>query len=261
MGNLSRLTFCVLACTQSLCWAAPNSPCKLRPGIYQDRKRLSTGLGSQTTGAHETAIDREYMEFFRSLAEFSLRNDWPSFDSCSDLAKNDPLASRMVVFLRYVHQESPNQSAFISSFPATQSQLADFWLLDAIAMHGVNLGPLSLPGISLPDGIVDKLLSELFVLVLQGNSAATRKYFFIYRNSNGEYAEFMDGQIKPLFEQHPDLVLKLWPLIRPYRQHLVGMSEDNPPEFSQRVVKAFQHICEAHKTDDQGCDEIIHIFK
>ncbi len=258
--TISALAFSVLAFIPSVCWAVPNSPCRLRAGIYQDKKHLSQARGSQARDAKEIAIDREYMDYFRLLAESSLNDDQNSFDICSDSAKNDPIASRIAAFVRYLHEGRVNQDGFISSFPATRAQLADFWLLDAIAMHGVSHGPASLTGISLPDGIVGKLLSELFVLVLQGNSTATRKYFFIYGNSNGEYAEFMDEQIKPLFEQHADLVLKLWPLIRPYRRHLMGMSEDNPPEFSEKVVQAFEHVCEGER-DHQSCDEIIRIFK
>jgi hypothetical protein len=258
--TISALAFSVLAFIPSVYWAVPNSSCRLRAGIYQDKKHLSQARGSQTRDAKEIAIDREYMDYFRLLAESSLNDDQNSFDVCSDSAKNDPIASRMAAFVRYLHGGRANQDGFISSFPSTRAQLADFWLLDAIAMHGVSHGPASLPGISLPDGIVGKLLSELFVLVLQGNSTATRKYFLIYGNSNGEYAEFMDEQIRPLFQQHADLVLKLWPLIRPYKRHLTGLSEDSPPEFSEKVVQAFQHICEG-KRDDQSCDEIIRIFK
>lgn len=260
MRTISILAFSLLAFIPSVCWAVPNSPCRLRAGIYQDKKHLSQARGSQTGDVREIAIDREYMDYFRLLAESSLNDDQNSFDICSDSAKNDPIAARVAAFVRYLHGGRANQEGFISSFPATQAQLADFWLLDAIAMHGVGHGPASLPGIPLPDGIVGKLLSELFVLVLQGNSTATRKYFLIYGNSSGEYAEFMDEQIKPLFQQHADLVLKLWPLIRPYKKHLMGLSEDNPPEFSEKVVQAFQHICE-RKRDDQSCDEIIGIFK
>jgi hypothetical protein len=256
--TISALAFSVLAFIPVACWAVPNSSCGLRAGIYQDKKHLSQARGSQKRDAKE--IDREYMDYFRLLAESSLNEDQNSFENCSDSAKNDPIASRMVAFMGYLRGGRVNQDGFISSFPSTQAQLADFWPLDAIAMHGVSHGPASLPGISMPDGIVGKLLSELFVLVLQGNSTATRKYFFIYGNSSGGYAEFMDEQIKPLFQQHADLVLKLWPLIRPYKRHLMGLSEDNPPEFSEKVVQAFQHICKG-KRDDQGCDEIIRIFK
>src|SRR4029077_15924076 len=178
MGRISFLMLGFLTLFMPpLTSAAQNSSCTLEANLYENRKPPAGGHAAE--GKDTKAIDKEYMDFFRALAESSLSENKGSFDLCAELAKNDPIAARVVTFVRYLREGRRNSDEFISSFPTTEAQLTDFWSLDVIAMHSVGHGPASLPGIPLPDGIVDKLLSELFALVLQDNPAATKKYFFI----------------------------------------------------------------------------------
>jgi hypothetical protein len=258
MVRISVLIFSLLTFIPSLAWAAQNSNCTLRSDLYKDRKLLTIGHRDQIRDTK--AIDREYMDFFRALAESSLKEDQASFDRCAALATNDPIAARIAAFLRYLREGRKNPGEFISSFPTTEAQLADFWLLDALVMQSsVANEMVFVPGIPLPDGMDDKLLTELFALVLQDNPDAIKKYFFVFGNSNGEYAEFMDDQLRPLFQEHADLVLKNWSLIRPYSKSLMGMREENSPEFSQKTAQTFQALCQ--KRNDLSCKEVLRIFQ
>jgi hypothetical protein len=258
MVRISVLIFSLLTFIPSLTWAAQNANCTLIPDLYRDRKLLTIGHRDQIRDTK--AIDKEYMDFFRALAEASLKEDQASFDRCAALATNDPIAARMASFLRYLREGKRNPDEFISSFRTTEAQLADFWLLDTLVMQSsVANEMVFVPGIPLPDGMVDKLLTELFTLVLQDNPAAIKRYFFVFGNSNGEYGEFMGDQLRPLFQEHADLVLKNWSLMKPYSKSLLGMREENSPEFSEKTAQTFRALC--RKRNDLSCQEILKLFR
>jgi hypothetical protein len=249
----------VLTCIPSLCCGMPTPTCELRPGLYEQKQRLSQAPDTQERETRQGLVYREYNEFFLALSDSSLKDDQKAFRDCSDSALGDPIASRFVALVRYLHDGRRNPREFVSSFPTKETQLPDFWLLDRIMLENQTDGTMNLPGIPLPDGLVDKFISELSTLVSRDTPVAVERYFFIYGHADGEYAEFMDEPTRLLFEDHPELVLKNWPIIRPYRRRLIGMSEDNPPEFSQKIVQKFQALCE--RKNDQSCNEITKIFR
>jgi hypothetical protein len=244
--------------------------CRLRAGLYQQRKQLESDYAMQVGSdyaAHReiadklvakmNAIDTEYYRFLYTLADAGARGDRGSMVACSNMAKQDPIARQMAALVWYLYNGRRECASFTASLPHTKAQLTDFWNLDAIATHGEPEEPTSLPGIPLPDGLVEKYVSELFALVTSGNTAAIREYFYIYSNADGEYAEFMQDEVTLLFKDHPDLVLSKWPLFRPYGKKL-GASEGVSREDYRSIAAKFRSLCESRR--DASCAEILKIF-
>jgi hypothetical protein len=260
----------LLAILVPLSGSAAGVGCRLRAGLYQQRKQLESDYAMQVgsdSAAHReiadklvakmNAIDAEYYRFLYTLADAGARGGYGSMVACSNMAKHDPIARQMAALVWYLYNGRRDPASLIASLPHTKAQLTDFWNLDTIATHGEPEEPTSLPGIPLPDGLVEKYISELFALVTSGNTAAIREYFYIYSNADGDYAEFMQDQVTLLFKDHAELVLSNWPLFRPYGQKL-GASEGVSREDCRNIDARFHALCQNRR--NAGCAEVLRIF-
>jgi hypothetical protein len=219
----------------------------LPKGLYQEWRRPE--------GDHDR-VQRQYYGFARSLAEASLRRDEETFQQCLDLAKADPFASLVAALVEYLHNGRRRSSAFIASLPRNKKQLADFSNLDD-AVSQPREGITALPGIPLPDGLAEKITTELFLLVRGGNRAAAREYFFLYAHADGGYAEFIQGQVTGLCKEDARFVLRNWSLFKPYGEKL-GESEDISLEDYRSISMRFKTLCRGRR--DQDCQQILKIF-
>lgn len=254
----------------SACFAGEYQPCRLRHGLSGERNRLeheySAWVGNDYSAHQQIAdrlsaqiktIDKEYSEFLYTLANLSLKNDEKSLQACSNLAKGDPLASQMVALVLYLHNGRKDSGRFVASFPANKQQLTYFWSLNDISSSGTTEVPTSLPGISLPDGLIDKFITELYLLVLDGNRRAIQEYEYLYQNSDGDYAEFMGDQAAGLFRKHADLVLREWALFRPLAKRLATDEAISMDDY-KAIVCNFRKLCGASQS--QRCIEVLTLF-
>ncbi len=264
-----QLSF-VAVVVASIPLANGNSHCKLKTGMYKERKllqqRYATLVGKDYQGKKRIAdnilkakktIDREYYDFLEALANAYARREGGFISSCCTQAKDDPLASQLCAVVWYLYNGRKDPAAFIASLPRNQEQLAAFWSLDDIAYVGGNGKEPALPGIPLPDGLVDKYISELFALLVSDYSEATDRYFILLSHADGEYAEYMDEQLKTLFEEHQDMVLRQWSIIRNHKGGLKGFRENLSSEESRKIAEGFRTFC---GRNDQRCEEIFTLF-
>lgn len=260
----------VLLAVPAVLIAGSTSQCKLRPGLYQERKGLESEYAAKVGNEYAlhrgvadrlnsriNDIDAQYYNFTYAMANFAARGDTVALDACRKAAEQDPIARMLAALVWYVHSGRRDPASFTASFPKSKAQMDDFWSLDAVTAHGTRQEPPGLPGIPLPDGVVDKFISELFDLVQRGNTAAIREYLNLYSNADGEYAEFMQDQMVRLFKEDPGLVLRKWGLFRPCGQRL-GASEDISPEDYRDIRLRFKSLC--RKTRNRDCAEILEIF-
>lgn len=269
------LTPLARACFYSLlfaatCFAGENQPCSLRRGLARERNRLeqeySARVGNDYSGHQQVAdrlsaqiktVDKEYLGFLYSLANAALINDGKSLQVCSNLANDDPIATQMVALVLYLHKGRKDAAAFVASFPANKQQLTNFWNLDAVSTGGTTEMATSLPGISLPDGLVDKYITELFSLAVDGNAEAMRKYVYLYKDADGDYSEFMEDQVAGLFRKHADLILRDWALFRPLAKRLATDEMVSMDDY-KTIVSNFRKLCGGSQS--QRCTEALTLF-
>ena len=192
------------------------------------------------------------------MAEAAQKDDRKSFQVCRSSATGDPLASQTLALVLYLHSGKKDQASFVASFPANKQQLTNFWSLDVISSGGTTEVPASLPGISMPDGLVDKYITELFSLAVNGNAEAMRKYTYLYENADGVYAEFMEDQAATFFNQHPDIVIREWQLFRTLGKKLAADQAATTGDYTS-IVRKLRKLC--GKRRDQTCSEILKLFQ
>lgn len=250
----------------STCSAGKSQPCKLKQGLSAEKTRLEQGYnapaGKSTDERYQVldslaVVNKEYFDFLQSLTEAAQNDDKKSLQVCRNLAKGDPLASQMVALVLYLHNGRKDAAHFVASFPKNKQQLTNFWSLDAISTGRTTEVPTSLPGILLPDGLVDKYITELFSLAVKGNPEAVRRYVYLYEDADGDYAEFMDDQSAGLFRKHADLVLRDWALFRPLAKR-VATDETISIDDYKTIVSNFRKLCAGSQS--QGCIEIRTLF-
>lgn len=245
--------------------------CKLRPGLYKERRMLESQYASKVGNDYARhkeladqlteeikGIDAEYYRFAYALAEFAVKGDAESLAACRASSAQDPIGRQLAALIWYLHEGRKDPGSFIASLPRTKAQLADFWNLDTVLTHGEPQEPSGLPGIPLPDGLIGKYLAELFILVGRGDPPAIREYFYLYSNADGEYGEFMLDQVARLFKERPELILIDWELFRHYGERLRS-SEDVSREDFRSIGVGFRELCREKKY--QNCAEVLKIFQ
>lgn len=271
MTNIWAVLLVLAAILQAIAVGKESSPCKLKPGLYRERGLLVrkyarlVGKNYQEKKAiadsivsAKKSVDRQYYNFLDTLASTYASRDHGSLRSCCTQAKDDPLACELCALVQYLDNGRREPERFIASFPQNEEQRTAFWSVDDIVHVGGDDKQLALADISLPNGLVDKYIEELFALVLADNSSAVKQYFKLLSQADGEYAEYMDELLKTLFEEHPKIVLRQWLIIRENKRQLERFRESLAPQESAKIVTSFQSIC---KENDQPCGEIIKLFR
>lgn len=246
--------------------AAQKPVCTLRPSLYQEWRqvkrrydRVFPGPATNEISAQKAEIEKRYYRFLYSLAWAAQHKDERLIEQCLRAATGDPIASQMAALVEYVHGNRKAPSRFITALPGNEQQLAAFWDLDDMVSGGTRESPLPVPGVSLPDGLVDKFITELYGLVLQQNSAAARKYFYIYRHSDGEYAEYLAVELIDLFRNHPEVVLRQWQVVKLYSKRIAVDLSSYSPEGWQKGVESLRNACRRHPYS--SCTQALRIFR
>lgn len=250
--------------------AAGIDQCKLKPGLAQERKKLASEYASRvgrdysrhqdvadSLTAKINEIDAEYYRFAYGLAELAVNGDTGSLAACQAASSQDEVGRQLAALVWYLHEGRSDPGSFIASLPHSKAQLADFWSMDTILAHGQRQEPSGLPGIPLPDGLVDKYLSELYILVGRGDPAAIREYVYLYSDADGDSREFMDDQATRLLEKRPALVLRHWTTFRPLAEKL-GTSESVSREDLRSINANFKALC--RERADRVCEDALKIF-
>lgn len=270
-GWLAVVCACFLS-YPAFAFGVQTSGCTLRPGLYQARLSLKQEykrrVGRDASGprraiadrilGEEGEIDKQYYEFFFSLAKASLSRNEASFAQCLSLAEGDPIASPVAGLVAYLHGRRQHPGRFVASLPKDRRQLSTFFDLDDIAAGGTMESPSSLPGISMPDGLAEKITDELYALVLKSNSEATQEYLYLYQNSDGAYAEYVVNQLLGMLRDHPEVLLRQWRLVKPYSKRIAADLSSYSPEDWRKGVESLRNACRKHAY--QSCAKALQIF-
>jgi hypothetical protein len=274
-SSILRIGFFILFLIYpAFCSAADTPTCTLPKGLYLKLWRLELEYDRQV-GSHyrgprvaiggrifteERGIYKVYSTYFNSLAKASLGKDNQAYQSCLLLATGDPYATPVAGLVAYLHGGRGDPAAFIASLPTSGQQLAAFMGLDDMATGDTPESPSSLPGISLPDGLAERITHELFELVLKDDFAGAREYFHLYAHADGGYAEYFEDQLSTLFLDHPEVVLRQWQALSPYVPRiLLELSATTwSPSDRKRAVDSLASAC--HRYHYPSCPQALRIF-
>ncbi len=235
----------------SCCAAQSVDACALPGGIYQQRKAF------ERLGDRRAEIDRKYVEFMKSAAQFYADHEANSVNACCDAAKKDPIEVPFCALVRYLLSDRKDAAAFLAALPKTDRQLEALWLMDAVSGAGTMEFPALLAALPAPYGLVEECIDELFALVEAGNTAAAERYLYIYDRANGQYGEYIDDQLEKLFREYPQRVVELWPVFRTHLKGLETVPDDLPRDESVRIAALYKDLC---KSGDSRCAEIRRLF-
>ena len=203
-------------------------------------------------------VDAEYYRFLYALAEFEVKGDSESLAACRAASAKDPIGHLLAALVWYLHGGRNDPGSFIASLPRTKDQLAVFWSLDTIYRHGQPNLPSGLPGISLPYGLINRYLTELFKLVTQADPSAVHEYSYLYSDADGDYGEFMQDQVTELFKERTELILQNWGLFRSYAEKVSTAGGVSREDF-QSIRAGFRALC--RKRRDRNCTEVLKMFQ
>jgi hypothetical protein len=253
--------------------SAPTT-CDLPTGLYQRRHALYEQF-LQENGPHYKGNDQKVHDLLKWIHEvdaiyFNFLNAVSQLGSssraeaqkCCARAAADPLAVEICALTQYLSDRASGRAQFVEPFSKKDPDLEAFFAVDDVAEVHKNETPASAPygswlprlfGVRAP---VEIYIDELYKLVSQGDLAATRKYFTVFIHSDGCLAEDMSNQVYLLLENHPNLMIRNWQIIRGPVSTRLGF-ELISPEETTRIRKSVERAC---RTKSSSCKEILALF-
>jgi hypothetical protein len=225
--------------------------CGLPPGLYEQRKTV------QVLSDAQREIDHTYVEFMKTVAKFYARGDAVSIDACCNTVKEDIIGFQFCALVKYLISDRKKSGPFLDAMPVNNEQREALWMMELISAGGTTETPTALPGIPMPSGLLFKFVDEIFDLVKRGNATATERYFFLLEDANGEFGEYMDGQLPKLFLSYPQHVLAIWPILTKHRERLETTRGFMTETSARQIAAKYEKLC---RPGDNRCVEIRNVF-
>jgi hypothetical protein len=245
MSEMSRvllllLIFPALAAPQAPTVPAPTAA-RLAPGLWQKRQALQREFdasGGSSGSAYEgiQAIDLQYRQFVLALSEAYEKRQRAQVDSSCDAARNDPEAAIFCALVRYRLADGKDPAAFLAALPETPEAAAALVDLRQAASRNQSESALA----SSP---VYNVTDAMFQLMLGGNPEATARYFYLFHNSGGAWADDAADQLEHYLTDHADALIRNWPVLRKYWDLSDGITWDVDAEWWQSRVAQYRRAC------------------
>jgi hypothetical protein len=243
--------------------AAPQAPtpaappaARLAPGLWQKRQALKhefDASGGNSAAAYEgiQSIDAQYRQFVLALSEAYEKKQLAVIDSGCDAARDDPEAAIFCALVRYRLSDRKNPASFLAALPETPEAAAALVDLRQAASHNQNESALAASP-------VYNVTDELFQLMLSGNAEATARYFYLFHHSGGAWADDAADQLEHYLTDHPDALIRNWPVLRKYWNLSDGITWDVDAGWWQGVVAQYRRTCAASRSN---CREILSLLE
>jgi hypothetical protein len=233
---------------------APTSPApaRLAPGLWQKRQALQREFdssGGSSGSAYEAiqSIDAQYRQFVVALSEAYGKKQQSEIDSACAATRSDPEAAIFCALVRYRLSGRKDPASFLAAFPETPEAAAALVDLRQAASTAPNAtGLAASPVYSVTD--------EIYQLMLAGNPDATARYFYLFRHSGGAWADDAADQLEHYLTDHPDALIRNWPVLRKYWDLSEGITWDVDAEWWQGLLAQYRRACTATKPN---CREIL----
>jgi hypothetical protein len=248
---LLLLVFPALAAPQAPTPPAPPAA-HLAPGLWQKRQALQREFdasGGSSGAAYEAiqSIDAQYRQFVQALSEAYEKKQQPAIDSACEAARQDPEAAIFCALVRYRLSARKDSAGFLTAFPETPEAAAALVDLRQAASRGPDATGLAASP-------VYNVTDELFQLMLVGNAVATARYFYLFHHSGGAWADDAADQLEHYLTDHPDALIRNWPVLRQYWNLSEGITWDVDAGWWQGVIAQYRRACAAGRPN---CREIL----
>ncbi|MDE3136383.1 MAG: hypothetical protein KGL59_07400 [Acidobacteriota bacterium] len=243
--------------------AAPQTPtppvpkrAHLAPGLWQKRQALQREFdasGGNSGAAYESiqSIDTQYRKFVLALSDAYEKKQQSVIDSSCDAASNDPEATIFCALVGYRLSGRKDPASFLAALPETPEAAAALVDLRQAASTAPNATGLAASP-------VYNVTDELFQLVLAGNPGATARYFYLFHHSGGAWADDAADQLEHYLTDHPDALIRNWPVLRKYWNLSEGITWDVDAGWWQDLVAQYRRACSATRPN---CREILALLQ
>ena len=274
MLRISAL-FLLTLLASSAAFAGDAAPCSVRKGLYDNWLALARRAGPRTGVAQETLvapgtasrsakeasgageIAREYNAFFACLSDLAeQQTSGEGLESCCQEVGGDPVASVVCRLTVYLKGGRAGGKEFLDALLPSKKGAQIIWDLESMG----GLKPEEVSRL-FPTGPANKLIDELFLLVLDDRETATSKYFNLWSVASRTGDQYISSQVQTLLRESPAVVVKEWPLLRKYQPQLkrvVGeMAASQPAAEMKKMRQGFAAFCTA---DNLDCPELLKLF-
>ncbi len=220
--------------------------CRLPAGLWQKREALQTQFDrseGQSTKALEAiqAIDAQYRQFVLAAAEAYAQGSPQGVpgqvNACCDGVENDPEASIFCALIRYRLGGRKDPARFLAALPETPEAAA------ALVDLGQAASPQDGNAPSIATSPVYHVTDEIYRLMLGGYPGATARYFYLFRHSGGAYADDVADQLEHYLTDHPDALIRNWPVLQKYWDLSEGITWDVDAGWWEGVIRGFHGAC------------------
>ncbi len=241
--------------------------CDLRQGAYEEwiatKPSGSNGRAKPALPKAEASkreeIERTYISFVRALSE--AYGNPAALESCCAAASADRLGALSCSFATYLARGRTGSAAFVTSLPAGPHELGVLWELDTVFSAAAAAGA-EVPGAFGSKRPSERVIEELFLLVLDSNEAAITKFFNIATALPADEARLVDTRIELMFREAPSVLVTNWFLLRRYKPKLRAVSRAMLARAGAadraRISKGVEAFC-GSKTDPD-CQEILRMI-
>lgn len=247
--------------------AEPSGEPQLKPGLFERRVTLEKMLDrvqqNHPVASHRIeaatelkqeidTIDRQYSLFISAVADSAYRGDAAQTLALCGRSGDDPVGLLVCRLANYIIDGRKNKGQFVEQFPRTGRALQALWMLDRIPS-----GNGGRPMLFEPDGPTDFYIGELYRIVATGDSRALSAYMRLYCAADGEYAEFMQGQMETLFRHHIEVVLRNWTEFDKCSAFLSNLQEELSMDEKHAILNDARRYC---GTYGSACRDLIQLF-
>lgn len=217
--------------------------CQLPPGLWAKRQALQKQFdraGGEAAATFQAiqAVNARYRAFLTAVADAHSSGQFAAVTSCCDGVQDDLEALMFCGLVRYIESGRKDAGAFLAALPETPEGAAALVDLDSAGKPGADSA-------SLAAAPVWNVTGELYRLILAGDAAATAKYFWLFRHSGGAYADDVADQLEDLLSNHPDVVIRDWPVLGKYWNLSEGITWDVDAGWWESVIPGFHAKCQA----------------
>jgi hypothetical protein len=204
------------------------------------------------------AIDQKYREVIHEMFFAHERKEYTYFKKYCDGKVKDGYFFFICKLIAYYRDG--NSVSLLTDIPVTKYGLADLWEIDKIILSDHNYFSKPHPKLFDKASFVFLFLDAIYQLAANKDEIAIDKFFTIEKVADGEYGEYMEYKILNLFEDHPEIIIKNWGIVKRYKS-TIGFETTDYHSKANTIIQNYQNVCEKLTVDSAICKEIIEFLQ
>jgi len=200
-------------------------------------------------------IDRKYRTVIYEIFFEHEKNEYNTFRKCCVSPIKDGYLFFVCKLIRYYRDGTAE--LFLKDLPLGKEGYDDLWETDDI-MFSNDYSSKPRPKLFDEGSFVSLFLSILYRLAVDGNPKAIDNFLNMKLFADGWVAEYIADNTLTLFENHPEIIIKNWNVIRRYK---LSFRHQEFQFKANDLVKKYRDLCEKSNTDTSVCKEVINFLE